>query len=459
MSRELKSWSNDDVGKKLIVIIPALTGCISAVSSACIFFAILLNRRFNKKQTAFHRFLLCISIFDFMSSIAYGFSTLPNLSNNNMNYSVWGAFGNTATCTTQGFFLQMGFAAPLYIGCLMLYYLFRIRYNFSEEKFEKKVEPYLHVFSIIYPLSLSITGIIFNVFNPVGLVCWFGDYPLNCRKSGKTCIRGYHSVFWKWLAVAPIAILLAFVPLMNMILFYTVYSQRKKALKSNFESFTNKISARHNINTRLYSNSKNYSTDCQNESVNSDRCTSEPEVRLSDSLPNDADCVKDKEKSSKTSSRLFPSKIRKKQIMFSHIMDKQSWAVFFRSISYPLAFFLTWIWIILFEINRGKFLLYCHQIFYPLQGFFNAVIFLRPKVSRIREVTDGNLSLLKCLIIVTLRPKVYNDLVSKPQISNECVHNVNWTDSCQKRGSSFPSEDNHQLSCIEEEENSEKCTI
>ena len=76
--------------------------------------------------------------------------------------------GTVQTCTAQGFFVHMSMGTLMYNCCMSLYYLLIIRYNWSNERFAKRVEPFMHVFSIGFPLVTGIFLLATNSFNPAG---------------------------------------------------------------------------------------------------------------------------------------------------------------------------------------------------------------------------------------------------------------------------------------------------
>ena len=64
----------------------------------------------SKRNSMFNRLLLGMSIIDVVTSIANMFTTMPMPADTD---AVLWSFGNLSTCTVQGFFVQIGIAAPL----------------------------------------------------------------------------------------------------------------------------------------------------------------------------------------------------------------------------------------------------------------------------------------------------------------------------------------------------------
>lgn len=93
------------------------------------------NRFSSRFSTCLPSFLNCgatlsqlvlgISIFDLVGSVAWGLSTLPipKYDEYGRETPIYGAMGNDATCTAQGFLLQLNFTAVFYNISLSTYYL------------------------------------------------------------------------------------------------------------------------------------------------------------------------------------------------------------------------------------------------------------------------------------------------------------------------------------------------
>ena len=107
--------------------------------------------------------LVCLSIFDLFGSIAYAFTSLPI----SINDYVEGANGNDASCTAQGFFIQLGTTAAYINVSLAVYYLMVINFTWSEDKL-RKYKILFFVFPISIGVAFAFTGIPFYG----GLILW-----------------------------------------------------------------------------------------------------------------------------------------------------------------------------------------------------------------------------------------------------------------------------------------------
>lgn len=106
-----------------------------------------------------------------------------------------GARGSTEACTFQGALLQMGCASFLYSLMLMLYYVLVIRFNKRETWIRSKVEPWMHIIPILFYFSTAVAGAILEVFNPAVTHCWTAHYPPDCEGDPLVeCERGGDAV-------------------------------------------------------------------------------------------------------------------------------------------------------------------------------------------------------------------------------------------------------------------------
>ena len=150
---------------------PLIATCIGRVTAAFSFFGsssiiyMIMSDRKRKLNHSFHRFMLLMSIFDVLQSttLIVASAAIPKES------GIYGAKGNQLTCTTQGFFVVLGLAVPLYNACLNIYYVLIIR-SFSAKRFAK-YEPVLHAIAILVPLSLAIICSVRGDMLPGGGFC------------------------------------------------------------------------------------------------------------------------------------------------------------------------------------------------------------------------------------------------------------------------------------------------
>lgn len=184
-----------------ISIIPHFTGLLSVLGSLFILLDILHPRNRPKKLRAvYHRLLLGMSVSDLCSSVAMALSTWPIPKGT----SVYAASGTQGTCTAQGFFVQMGTAAPLYNGFLAVYYLLTVRYNWSRTHGRMITwERRFHVFAWILTVGMAFAAMGLEQYNSANLWCWIAPLPNDCVNSSKspdgstTCTRGNNAYIYR----------------------------------------------------------------------------------------------------------------------------------------------------------------------------------------------------------------------------------------------------------------------
>jgi len=153
------------------------TSSLSILGSSLIIYMIKSGQR-TKLQLSHNRILLAMSILDILQSTAIAFLTTPAPRDSGLP----DALGNDTTCAIQGFFIQMGFAVPLYSAALSIYYLLRIRYDVNCRQLSRRFEPFCHSLSLLFPLGSGIMGVCLGLFQAVSPVCWIDPFDEeNCH--------------------------------------------------------------------------------------------------------------------------------------------------------------------------------------------------------------------------------------------------------------------------------------
>jgi hypothetical protein len=87
------------------------------------------------------------------------------------------ALGNHATCTAVGAAQQLGLAAFWYQGMLSSWYRITIVHGRTGELWTKRLEPWMHLVALGYPLTTSVAGIFMDVYHElnIGQGCWVSE--------------------------------------------------------------------------------------------------------------------------------------------------------------------------------------------------------------------------------------------------------------------------------------------
>lgn len=162
--------------EKALLWIPRVMGVLSIIASLSIIQHILRHRSPSNMGTSRRsvmgatgqnnassiggitvqrELLLALSFFDILSSTAWAFASYPLPSES----AIYGAHGNSATCTAQGFFVQLGQTGAFYNMTLSFLYLMTIRYGWRDHEL-RRVSKYFHLASIA-GLGMAFGGIPF----------------------------------------------------------------------------------------------------------------------------------------------------------------------------------------------------------------------------------------------------------------------------------------------------------
>jgi hypothetical protein len=130
------------------------------------------NYSMNGRLTMLQQLVCGMSIFDIFSSLGNIFSTLPipeyqyfESSSTSIPTGVYGAKGNANTCTAQGFFIQLGYTSAFYNMVLSVYYFLVIKKGMRESQLQR-LKYWFHVPTLLVGFGLAFAGIPFyeNIF-------------------------------------------------------------------------------------------------------------------------------------------------------------------------------------------------------------------------------------------------------------------------------------------------------
>jgi len=336
--------------EKALAIIPKITGSLSFIFSLYIVQHVLRSRK--KRGKTYHRLLLGMSLCDMVGSF-FGFvlSTAPMPVG-----STFGAIGSLRACSIAGFFNQAGNACtPLYNGSLATYYFCVIVLGWKDKQING-LEPYLHIVPLVFGWGTAIAGYALNLYAPANWVCWIAPYPSGCKDTYTyglegNCERGDNAGIYR---MAFLYVEVWIVILYTALLMSLIYIRVLRV-----EQSTNKYRYSH--------------------SFSDSPCRS--------SLPGKTD--------SHDRSSSSPINVRHNRKQIQQNKKQHSQEVANQAMAYVGAFFLTWIFgttarmMQLAKTNTNprvnKSLLLLQTIFFPLQGFFNALVYLRPRYNQYCE--------------------------------------------------------------------------
>lgn len=339
------------------------TSLLSFVGSALIIY----NIRKMKKKTPYRRILLALSICDILSTI--GWLLQPFLTPKDApDPWVW-AVGNDATCVMLGAFSQFGFSAHLYSGLLSFYFLLTVKFGMREEQFQQKYERWCHGIILIFSVSTAIAGIFLKVFRPMIVApgCWVSAPPEGCSED---CPE--ESIAWIFGGI-PSMLMLLCTTISNMLLYCHV---RSTILQGQQRSMANQSSL------------ANFGQESNSQTLTVDGISPKSKKGPKDMADSASGSVSLFSRKSTTSRSVLNSS--DKQWKRVRDVGKQS---FLYVGAYLLSFGWSYAVNILdsrdyeYQPESGKVLfplLVLQSIFLSCQGFFNAIIFFRPKYLQAR---------------------------------------------------------------------------
>lgn len=188
----------------ILIALSSTSGCLSLCGSVCI---VLLAMQRRERGT-YHRLLLTMSLIDIIHSIAIVFQPFLLPKDPGRLWSI----GNDTTCSISAFFVQFSLSVSFYNMMLNLNYLLTIRYEMDEKRLAKWVEPWMHLFSILYPLATATWGVSIGMFSnlELGQACWISDFPRGCEEDPDTeCVGSvYGWIFFGFPLLATLVFLL-----------------------------------------------------------------------------------------------------------------------------------------------------------------------------------------------------------------------------------------------------------
>jgi hypothetical protein len=91
----------------------------------------------------------------------------------------------------------------MYNAMLALFYLIKIRWQWRDSRIATKVEPFMHIWALLFGIGTSAAGVALDLYNNDIWECWISPMPLDCKESWysngeTTCIRGNNASLYRW---------------------------------------------------------------------------------------------------------------------------------------------------------------------------------------------------------------------------------------------------------------------
>lgn len=317
-------------------VIPMVTGSLSALSSGLILYVIFNSH--EKLSTTYHRIVAFMSMFDIISSIFIALGTIMMPSDNIYKFA-GPMLGNQVSCKIQGWLIVFGLTGSnaLYAS-LAWYFVCNFSYKMDLSKIKRRIEPFMCFYSLFLAFFVPSFYLSKDYLspNPYDSFCIIVPYPDSCNETNwydwDNCFfdEGVLDDYYKWVSVAIAVVLvqsLLVVIGMSLILL-TVYKNNQEIKALLFE---------------------------KSESTSS----TELDTYVDDSL--------DRNK-------------KLEDVKYARVLIRQA-------LMYIGTYFLTWtLNTISVSFGVSSFTLDAFNcILFPLQGFWNLIIFLYDKAYLVRQ--------------------------------------------------------------------------
>ena len=359
--------------KSIAQTVSASLSLMASIAVVCMIF-----RSYARLSTTFHRLLLGLSIADIIASFWMILSTLP--APVETSGYMWNPRGNVHSCNTQGFFLFLGLmGASCYNSMLCMYYLAVIKYNKNEEYIRVKLEPFLHGVPIVLSLVGAISTLAMQSFNASSTYCFVAKDPPYC---GREVVEGVEivipcrsgeasKILFSIFAAKNYIVLPIIIAATMTIMHLEVLKNKKKLSKYGVGAL------RANLNTNVVRNvnlEANGEQDGNNTTTSASSILSRFKSSVQFLIPSNRSTS---QQSAIPGARSRSYKAKK----------KQSRIIVHKALAYTIAYFVTYTFPLITSVQyfAGKetsfALSMLSSIFYPLQGFFNFLVFVYPKVT------------------------------------------------------------------------------
>jgi len=374
-------------------VIPTVTSGISFFSSALIIYIIAQSER-NTYTITYHRIMVFISIADMISSLAVSLTTIPMPKDVNEVYNFEGkSYGTVLTCEIQGFSYGLGLRLSLAASiCLSVYYLLKIRYRVPHRVITKCAEPVFVIITLLVAVIPPLFALENKMYNPTPLSSWctISEFPYGCsEENGVDCIRSQNIKAYRVGSFLYLFIAAALQAICLVLIVATAYKQDEGQART----------ALHVGNGQSQHN--------------------EEELHTIERLRDDGEVQDQAKLKAVSDGRLQDTARHQDARMVANYAIMYAAAFVGTHSFFPRLF------------PGSIFFAVMALVFRPLQGFFNALIFISQKVYIIRQAHE-QLSFCEALTMIIRSPSVV------PGIIIELPHILNMLRNGSSREGSSP---------------------
>jgi hypothetical protein len=351
-----------NAAEKMFFSTEAIAVATTSGATSLVFSMLMLSIIMRSKErlsSPYHKITSVMSFWDIITSACILLTTVPMPSDVHDIYPFEGrSYGNTLSCELQGFLIVTGQISAMSANIILnIFYLCTLRYGKSPEYINKRVLPMAFTLFGLVSLTAGILPLAFGFLNPqqYEVFCYVGPYPQTCNRGGNVkCIRGEMDYKTENLILFILAIVIGTVFfLFSLSLILVVFSV-----------FKTETTAR----------------------------------RLQMEAEQDAARFRDSDEK--------PSLSRTRELTHTRTAGRVA-------LMYISAFLITWVWTVISVVPPktlgvlGWLIIgYGRLIFFPLQGFFNCLIFVYNKVHNILNSSRDEMTFSQALKKVVFSPSI-----------------------------------------------------
>jgi len=175
----------------IIGLVPKAPAFISFISSCYVMYEIIFSPA--RRSVIHYRLLLSMNLCTGIVACCQFVGTWAIPRGTPFSYN---AIGNETSCNLQGSLLSIcGLAIQHYYASLAVISYVSVMKSFKG-KFNMKVEPFIHLWSLLYPIVLAAIALQNEYVNPAGAWCWIDSNPSGCGSDVNVdCIHEVNGIY------------------------------------------------------------------------------------------------------------------------------------------------------------------------------------------------------------------------------------------------------------------------
>mmetsp|Transcript_42337 Transcript_42337/g.101987 ORF Transcript_42337/g.101987 Transcript_42337/m.101987 type:complete len:933 (+) Transcript_42337:388-3186(+) len=145
----------------IVLFAVAFFSCVLSICGSVLILYLVLKGKRYKDGGLYHRLLLGLSVSDLV--VTFSLILQPFLTPEQTGYPF--SRGNATTCAVVGFG-YLYFVGSYTYNCLLgLYFLLTVRYRMTQRRIARYIEPWGHILAFTFPTAIGISAVMFELLN------------------------------------------------------------------------------------------------------------------------------------------------------------------------------------------------------------------------------------------------------------------------------------------------------